>query len=37
MAERRIEIAATVSEAIASAFQNARDLPEEVPCVTTTE
>jgi hypothetical protein len=28
--ERRIEISATVSEAIADAFSNAKDLPEEV-------
>jgi hypothetical protein len=34
-AGRRIEISATVSEALATAFQNAKDLPEEVPSVTT--
>jgi len=28
--ERRIEISATVSEAVAEAFHNAKDLPEEV-------
>jgi hypothetical protein len=30
---RRIEISATVSEAVAEAFENAKDLPEEVSCV----
>ena len=34
-AERLIEISATVSEAVATAFQNAKDLQKEVPCVTT--
>jgi hypothetical protein len=34
-AERRIEITATVSEAVADAFQNAKDLQKEVPCVAT--
>ncbi len=33
--ERRIEISATVSEAVAQAFENAKDLPEEVSSVTT--
>ncbi len=33
--ERRIEISATVSEAVAKAFENAKDLPEEVSSVTT--
>ncbi len=33
--ERRIEIEATVSEAVAKAFENAKDLPEEVSSVTT--
>jgi hypothetical protein len=33
--ERRIEISATVSEAVAEAFANAKDLPKEVPSVTT--
>ena len=28
--ERRIEISATVSEAVAEAFHNAKDLPQEV-------
>ena len=32
---RRIEISATVSEAVAEAFENAKDLPEEVSSVTT--
>jgi hypothetical protein len=31
--ERRIEISATVSEAVASAFEKAKDLPEEVSAV----
>ena len=30
----RIEISATVSEAVASAFENAKDLPQEVSRVT---
>jgi hypothetical protein len=33
--ERRIEVSATVSEAVAEAFENAKDLPEEVSSVTT--
>ena len=33
--ERRIVISATVSEAVAKAFENAKDLPEEVSSVTT--
>ena len=33
--ERRIEISATMSEAVAKAFQDAKDLPEEVSSVTT--
>ncbi len=33
--ERRIEISATVAEAVAKAFENAKDLPEEVSSVTT--
>jgi predicted nuclease with TOPRIM domain len=32
--ERRIELSATVSEAVVKAFENAEDLPEEVPSVT---
>jgi hypothetical protein len=32
--ERRIEISATVSEAVAQAFENAKDLPQEVSRVT---
>jgi hypothetical protein len=35
--ERRIEISATVSEAVAKAFENAKDLQKEVPCVTTND
>ena len=35
--ERRIEISATVSEAVAEAFQNAEDLPEEVSSVAPTD
>ena len=31
---RRIEISATVSEAVAQAFENAKDLPQEVSRVT---
>jgi hypothetical protein len=30
---RRIEISATVSEVVAKAFENAKDLQKEVPCV----
>jgi len=33
--ERRIELSATVAEAVAKAFENAKDLPEEVSSVTT--
>ena len=33
--ERRIEISATVPEAVAKAFENAKDLQKEAPCVTT--
>ena len=33
--DRRIEISATVSEAVAKAFENAKDLPEEVSSVAT--
>ena len=36
-AERRIEIYATVSEAVAKAFENTKDLQKEVPCVTTND
>ena len=32
--ERRIEISATVSETVAIAFENAKDLPQEVSRVT---
>ena len=32
--ERRVEISATVSEAVAQAFENTKDLPQEVSRVT---
>jgi hypothetical protein len=35
--ERRIEISATVSEAVAKAFENAKDLQKEVPSVATND
>ena len=34
-ADRRIEVCATISEAVAKALENAKDLPEEVSSVTT--
>jgi hypothetical protein len=36
-ASKTIEISATVAEAVAMAFENAKDLQKEVPCVTTND